>query len=159
MADHLVTITAIEQGYPVWSFECRHGNSFGDRRWDCTTATGEPDPAMAGECWLKTWWDELGSELLDITGPITALPIPVRPNSDWSFDDGGSLVRDTVAEAGADNLSAEALALIGQAALDGHTKTFRTVSDEVYGTNAVCECGQPWPCRELHKLRSAGEPT
>ncbi len=86
-ADHLLHADWIEQeGYVHWRFTCEHGPD--NRRW-------WTDGVEGSECWFFSWWDAVGSELLDnIDGPIT-FPIAVKPSDDWAYEDGGTIVRDT----------------------------------------------------------------
>ena len=89
MGDHLLHIDGIqEEGYPHWRLSCKHAAG---GRWRVVLQDGTPDPNFDNdECWLLSWWEHLGSELLDrFDGPIT-LPIPVEPKN-WDYDNGGTI--------------------------------------------------------------------
>lgn len=93
MNAHHLHLDGIEGcGYPTWRFTCDHGPN--DPAWiPRRIEDGEPDTDL-GDCYLASWWDACGDELIDaIPGPIT-FPIPVRPSDGWDFEDGGTLVRD-----------------------------------------------------------------
>lgn len=95
MAAHLLYLDGIEcNGYPRWRLTCEHAAVELAREWRSTMLNSEPDPDWDG-CWLRSWWDEVGSELLEINQPIHSFPIPVKPGDDWS-EDGGSIVLDGV---------------------------------------------------------------
>lgn len=97
MSDHLLRLARIEcEGFPVWSMTCEHSPD--DERWWCREPDGSPVlPPGPDGCWFESWWDAVGSELLDdIAGPIT-LPLPVKPSPEWTYDDGGTIVADVTA--------------------------------------------------------------
>ena len=88
MTDHLVHVDAIHDGYVQWRFECCHVPG---GQWRVTLPDGELDPNFDEcDCWLMSWWDAMGSELLYADAPITSFPIAVEPH-EWSYDDGGTL--------------------------------------------------------------------
>lgn len=44
------------------------------------------------ECWLQTWWEELGAELLDLKN--LEITIAVKPDDTWSYDESGCIVNE-----------------------------------------------------------------
>ena len=94
---HLLHLDGIEpEGYAMWRLTCEHAPD--DDGWHPMVETSpvgvvgtvlEREP----ECWLMTWWDAIGQELLgEFKGPIATFPIAVVPDGTWTFDDGGSIV-------------------------------------------------------------------
>jgi len=91
MSNHLLHIDGIEEGHPYWRMTCEH--AIGAAAWRYR----KPDGSFTGdptECWLKSWWDDIGAELVVVRVPVTVLPIPVRPDVEWDYESGGSLVYD-----------------------------------------------------------------
>lgn len=92
MSAHLLHILSIEEGSVTWKMTCEHVQ--GAPGWQTTLEDGTIDPDFADECWFWSWWDNVGSELVDINVPITTLPIPVMPGLDWDWENGGSITFD-----------------------------------------------------------------
>jgi hypothetical protein len=89
MSDHLLYLDGIDGPSVYWQMTCEH--DAGDPLW----ATCDRDGYIIDDaCWLWSWWDEVGIDLVRIDGPITVLPVPVRPSDGWDYDNGGSLVWD-----------------------------------------------------------------
>jgi hypothetical protein len=88
VADHLLHIINVNEGFPLWKLTCEH--DLDDKRWWFTYPNGEPVQPPHG-CYLADWWDAIGSEMFDSDGPITELPVPVEPNDDWDYDNGGTI--------------------------------------------------------------------
>lgn len=93
MADHLLHIEHVDDGYPVWRFECVHAAD--DERWFYRDEDGSislhHDGRPIGGCWLESWWDGVGGELFDSDTPITSLPVAVKPDG-WDYWDGGRII-------------------------------------------------------------------
>lgn len=94
MSDHLLHLARIgEEGYAEFQFTCEH--AMGAAKWRYRNPDGSYDGNSSTECWLKSWWDAVGSEILDaIEGPITQFPIPIKPSDDWDYDNGGTISFD-----------------------------------------------------------------
>lgn len=85
---HTLTIESVFNGSPHFALHCHHDPaSWGHYDQE----TGEYSEADG--CWLMSWWDGVGDELVNLPAPIECLPIPVRPSDDWT-DNGGSIVLD-----------------------------------------------------------------
>ncbi len=84
MSAHTFTIHSIEEGNVCGEFECHHDSA----DWLGVDESGDALPL--GECWLKSWWDGLGSELLNLQG--LNLTLPVAPSEAWTWGDGGVIV-------------------------------------------------------------------
>lgn len=76
--DHELVLKSIYRGEPQWELICNHTNS----EWGIEDAKGE--------CWLYSWWEGVGVELVDINGPL--LCVPVAPEG-WTEDVPGRLER------------------------------------------------------------------
>ncbi len=104
MADHFLYLTGIDGGYAEWDFACNHSDA--DRKWWPTNPDGTPIYTIDGDecsyCWLWSWWDGLGNELIgNIALPKgVTFPLPVRPSDDWNYDNGGTIVMDEEARRG-----------------------------------------------------------
>ena len=93
LSDHLLRITGIDSGWTGFQLDCTHGDDI--RFHHYPVVEGGPRIQRA-ECWLQTWWSELGAELIvipDDPDGCLSFPLPVKPSDDWDFD-GGTLVRD-----------------------------------------------------------------
>jgi hypothetical protein len=93
MSDHHLHLVGFSYQSPDWRLTCDHEPG---GRWRCTNQDGTPSPNHdESECWLESWWSELGIELMaDVEMQGGRLPIPVRPSSDWDYENGGTLVID-----------------------------------------------------------------
>ena len=95
MTDHQLRLTAVEEGWTGWELDCTHGDSL--RFHYYPNVEGGPGVRQS-QCWLQSWWSELGAELLNLTATpalraTLTFPLPVKPSDDWDFD-GGTIVRD-----------------------------------------------------------------
>ena len=89
MADHLLGIDRVDEGGVDWTFSCAHDPD--DTRW----FSRDPDGSITShDCWLMSWWDGCGPELLNLEDGVTRIPMPVRPDDGWDYDNAGSLVAD-----------------------------------------------------------------
>ena len=93
---HVITMGVIEEGTVRWAFRCIHSPD--DETWAVRNPDGtlwDSENPMAHGCWLYSWWEGLGQELIDarVTPPIT---LAVRPNAEWDYEDGGSLEWDWI---------------------------------------------------------------
>lgn len=101
MTAHLLHLDEVDEGEAIWRFTCHHDED--DPAWIYRLPDGTPDPTNLGDCWLESWWDAEGGELLDLRGPIMTFPVPVGPSDDWDYDNGGSI---TLADSPAANAGA-----------------------------------------------------
>ena len=104
--DHLLHLTEIDCGAAYFKLTCEHPDPSPEHpQWACRRPPEAPDtdddnidePLWDEGCWLMSWWDAMGDELVTIKRddmPTTSRwPLPVKPSSDWT-DDGGSIVFD-----------------------------------------------------------------
>lgn len=86
---HIITMGIIDQGWTNWAFRCLHPED--EEQWWTRREDGE---VHGKECWLLSWWEGCGQELLEmnVTPPLT---LAVRPEGHWDFEDGGTLIWDT----------------------------------------------------------------
>ena len=91
MSGHYLHINSISEGGNInWRWECRHAAD--DPKWVVRMEDNTIDPNCLGECYLESWWSAVGEELINDHGhPITTLPIPVEPDDEWTYADGGGL--------------------------------------------------------------------
>lgn len=89
---HTLTLIDVNQYGPNWKLECHHdkGSQTIDTRWQCRNEDGTVDDDS--ECWLQTWWEELGAELLDLKN--LEITIAVKPDDTWSYDESGCIVNE-----------------------------------------------------------------
>ena len=100
MSAHLLTIDGVDEGTPCWNLRCTHDKQ--DTAWwfrDEPNDDGTPglwSINIGGDriegCWLQSWWEGVGAELINFSESVDAYPIHVRPSDDWGYDSGGSLV-------------------------------------------------------------------
>lgn len=88
-ADHSLHL----DGDPRWNWRLSCDHEPGGR-WASYENQGDAEP-VSEECWLRSWWDELGLEMLkdapDVWDGVTSVPIPLDHEGDgWS--DGPLLV-------------------------------------------------------------------
>jgi hypothetical protein len=89
MTEHLLYLESADDWGPSWWMECRHGPS---PKWNQYTYEGVVH--VDEQCWLQSWWENLGSELLKLKFAKDAqptFPLAVRPSDDWD-ENGGTLV-------------------------------------------------------------------
>ena len=90
---HVVHLIEVDQGAVYWRFDCLHAAA--DEAWAYREQDGTISPSWRpGECWLESWWDAEGAELLDLNGDLLTFPLPVKPCADWDYDNGGVMVVD-----------------------------------------------------------------
>ena len=89
MSDHLLRLDEVDSWGPAWKLTCHHNAK---SRWFSTDKEGVVE---SEDCWLATWWEGLGSELLNLKDVSMRFPMPVRPSDDWDYDNGGRLVCET----------------------------------------------------------------
>ena len=92
--DHHLHIVEIYEGSAEFRMTCEHPPVDLDSRWVTVRPDEDWQPDVEAGCWLMSWWDEIGSELLGIIKGPFVWPLPVRPCDDWNFDDAGALVVD-----------------------------------------------------------------
>lgn len=66
--DHLLHITEVHDGYTSFDLTCEHTP---DSEWN------DPRHGGTGDCWLKSWWEGFGNELLGPMDPPFVWPLPV----------------------------------------------------------------------------------
>lgn len=79
MTDHMLCLEGIIEGEAQWHLRCNHWPRH--NRPDSWAVGGEP-------CWLQTWWENIGRELVTIDHDIRCFPVEVEPIG-WSFDSEG----------------------------------------------------------------------
>jgi hypothetical protein len=91
---HLLHFDGMDWGGVDWRLECVHVD--GDQTWCTFDADGEIETS---DCWLMSWWSELGAELFEYNRAGApwpkdpSFPFPVRP-WDWDPDNGGTIGPD-----------------------------------------------------------------
>lgn len=81
MTDHQLRLT----GHPVydWELECTHDS--GAPGWRTCDEAGE---YVSDECWLRSWWDELGMEMVTDDDRHGPWPTPTGPSIPVAVLDG-----------------------------------------------------------------------
>jgi hypothetical protein len=87
MADHTVRMTPDTDGYATYALVCHHGD---DVYWS-TVEDGSRTPGPY-ECWIRSWFDELGGELLGAHDAWPTFEFPVRLDGGNGWDDAPILV-------------------------------------------------------------------
>ena len=94
-AQHQLTIKSIEDGCVYFDFQCLHEEPSADHpEWATHRNFNNHEPDYELGCWLMSWWEGIGNELVGRIDPPYVWPLPVRPNDDWDYEDGGWLVAD-----------------------------------------------------------------
>lgn len=88
MADHYLDF----DGDPRygWSLRCAHARG-ADGWW---TAAEQDGSKVSDDCWLMSWWDEMGMEMVTDSGQVEwpgVVPIPMDVEGD-GWDDGPLLI-------------------------------------------------------------------
>lgn len=90
MREHELHITEMSDWGTSYKLYCCHDTL---PRWH-QYADLDGTVRVAEECWLQSWWDNLGVELLDITFATQPhFPIAVRPSADFD-ENGGTIVME-----------------------------------------------------------------
>jgi len=77
VTDHLLHLDDYTNGVPIWRLECCHPPDMYEHK--NADGTGVLNPVYT--CRIMHGWEILGTDILDIAGPILVLPIPVRHNN------------------------------------------------------------------------------
>ena len=99
MSDHLLHLTEIDCGSAYFKLTCEHPDPSPEHpAWACMPHPESPDydeatadvPFWDEGCWLMSWWDAVGDELVTIKAsdmpPAASWPLPVKPSSDWGCE-------------------------------------------------------------------------
>ncbi len=81
--DHTITLERVSEGRPYWTFRCHHDDH--DPKWFPSN-----EPVDLG-CWLASWWEGVGDELLDAVRQTAAAGGDRVPWSGGDFRGGGKL--------------------------------------------------------------------
>ncbi len=79
MSDHLLHLSFGEYG-PIFRLTCHHGPD--DYPVLVDPPDGERDPLAVGECWARSWWDDLVIDEIvwgDNFPEALTFPLPVAP--------------------------------------------------------------------------------
>jgi hypothetical protein len=88
---HLLYLDSVDDWGAGWKLTCEHDTS---PQWHQTTSEGVT--RVSEQCWLQSWWSEVGPELLKLDFAKDAqpeFPLAVKPSDDWDAD-GGTIVVD-----------------------------------------------------------------